>query len=211
MGTYGQTFLKSVSEAVEQGDVRYMFGVFWRGKTETEKLFKRLDVCEGGLFFQPFWTTVSQNMLNETQMAAVAARFGVVPENASCIAVYPAYLVVRGPSKEVSVPAIWAQPWWTGELFPYGSGIERSLRHLSDVPQLPQNKEVNLQDFLPLKQKPAPLWRWRKGVHQLILWVGSSRPSEKCATNNFASKASFHQRAFDLSPPRSRQKARRGR
>ena len=70
--------------------MRYIFGVFWRGKEETETLFRRLNVCEGGLFFQPFWTDVSHNRFNGTEMAAVAARFGVVPKNASYIAVYPA-------------------------------------------------------------------------------------------------------------------------
>ena len=60
-----------------------MCGVFWRGKEETEKLFKRLNVCEGGLFFQPFWTEDADDRLTDEDMAAVAARFGVVPKNAS--------------------------------------------------------------------------------------------------------------------------------
>jgi hypothetical protein len=28
-------------------------------------------------------------------------------------------------------------------------------------------------------QKLAPLNKWKKGVHQLLLWVGYSRPSKK--------------------------------
>ena len=185
-GGYTKAWMTAVCSAVAENEVRYICGVFWRGKEETEKLFKRLNVCEGGLFFQPFWTEDDDTRFSDEDMAAVAARFGVVPKNARYIAVYPAYLVVRGPSKEVSVPAIWAQPWWTGELFPCGSGIERSLRHLSDVPQVPQTNEVILQDCLPLKQKLAPLWRWKRGAHQLLLWVGYSRPSKKCAYDSRA-------------------------
>ena len=106
-------------------------------------------------------------------MAAVAASFGIVPDNVRYIAVYPAYVVVRGPAQEVSVPFIRAQPCWSNDLIPCGSGIEHGLGHLSDVPQLRQEKiEVDLQDSLPLKQKLAPPWRWRKGVHQVLLWVG---------------------------------------
>ena len=93
-------------------------------------------------------------------------------------------------------------------LFPCGSGIEHGLGHLSDVPQLRQEKiEVDLLDSLPLKQKLAPLWLWRKEVHQLLFWVGSSRPSEKCAKKNQA----WFQRAFDLLPPRLSKKAWGGR
>jgi len=203
--------MSTLCSAVAENNVRYMCGVFWRGKEETETLFKRLRACEDGVFFQPFWTDVSHDRFNEDEMAAVAARFGVMPKHASYIAVYPAYLVVLGPSKEVTRPEFWRQPSWNDKLFPRGSGIERGLYDVSDVPQLPQRNEVAIRDFLPLKQKLAPLWRWRKGVHQLLLWVGSSRPSGKCALNNFAAKAWFHQRKGDLSPPRSRQKARRGR
>jgi hypothetical protein len=158
-----------------------MCGVFWRGKEETETLFKRLRACEDGVFFQPFWTDVKHDRFNDVEMAAVAACFGVVPENASYIAVYPAYLVVLGPSKEVTRPEFWRQPSWNDKLFPRGSGIERGLYDVSDVPQLPCPCPRGIRDFLPLVQKPAPLNKWKKGVHQLLLWVGYSRPSRKSA------------------------------
>ena len=61
--------------------MRYIFGVFWRGKEETDKLFKDLNVCEGGLFFQPFWTEDAEEGLTDEDIAAAAARFGVVPKN----------------------------------------------------------------------------------------------------------------------------------
>ena len=60
-----------------------MCGVFWRGKEETETLFKRLRACADGVFFQTFWTDESHDGFNDDEMAAVAARFGVVPKNAS--------------------------------------------------------------------------------------------------------------------------------
>ena len=160
--------------------MRYMCGVFWRGKAETETLFKSLRACEDGVFFQPFWTEDLHDRLGDDEMAAVAARFGVVSDNVKYISVYPAYLVVRGPSTEVSRPHISEQPWWDGKLLHCGSGIEKGLRALSDVPQLPEKNEVSFPDFLPLTQKVAPLRLWTKGVHQLLLWVGCSRPSRKC-------------------------------
>ena len=96
------------------------------------------------------------------------------------IAVYPAYLLKLGPSKDVSRPKMWRQPSWDGKLFPRKSGIESGLCELSNVPQLPDMNEV-ARDFLPLKQKPVPLSKWKKGVRQLLLWVGYSRPSRKSA------------------------------
>ena len=177
-GPYEEAWVKSVCHAVESNTVRYMCGVFWRGQEETATLFKRLRACEDGVFFQPFWTEESHDKFSVDQMAAIAARFGMVPDNVRYIAVYPAYWVVIGPSKDVSRPKMWTQPSCDGKLFFCGSGIERGLCDLSDVPQLPENTEV-ARDFLPLKQKPAAMWRWKKGVHQLVLWVGYSRPSKK--------------------------------
>ena len=113
-------------------------------------------------------------------MAAVAARFGVVSDNVKYISVYPAYLVVRGPSTDVGRPHISEQPWWDGKLFPCGSGIEKGLRALSDVPQLLEKNEVRFRDFLPLKQKLAPRCLWTTGVHQILRRVGCSRPSKRC-------------------------------
>ena len=92
----------------------------------------------------------------------------------------PAYLVVLGPSKDVTRPKMWEHTNWDSKLFPCKSGIEMGLRGVSVVPQFPEHGEVT-RDFLPLKQKPAPLDLWKQGVHQLLLWVGSSRPSKQRA------------------------------
>ena len=174
---YDEAFMQSVCSAVADSRVRYIFGVFWRGKAESEKLFKSLNVREGGLLFQPFWTEGADDMFGDKEMAAVAERFGVVEQNARYIVVYPAYAMVRGPCQQVSVPAMRNQPWWPDQLFPCKSAIEKNLRHLPDVPQLQQEKiEVDLEDSLPVKQKIAPINRCRTGVHQMLLWVGYSRP-----------------------------------
>ena len=42
--------------AVADFQVRYICGVFSRGKKDTEKFFKELNIGQGALFFQPFWT-----------------------------------------------------------------------------------------------------------------------------------------------------------
>ena len=161
-------------------------------------------MCEGGLFFQPFWTEDDDGRLKDENMDAVAERFEMVRENVGYIAVYPAYMVVLGHPRRITVPPIRHQPFWVNEFVPHGSSIEKGLGNLFDVPQsrLPKS-QVNLQDQsveedadpnqtidarfdVPLKQKKAPLYRWKQGVHQLLLWLGSSRPSDKCAKNNRA-------------------------
>jgi len=187
-GPYEEDWVKNVYFAIEENNVRYLCGVFWRGKRETETLFKRLRACANGVFFQPFWTDEGHATLNKAETAAVAARFGIVTQNVNKIAVYPAYLVVLGPSGEVSRPEFWSQPSWSDELFPHGSGIQSGLGNLSVIPQLPPyNAPVwCTQDFLPLVQKRAPLEKWKKGVHQLLLWVGYSRPSRKSAKDREA-------------------------
>ena len=49
------------------------------GGNETASLFKRLRACEDGLFFQPFWTQETHDGGSLEQIAAVAARFDMVP------------------------------------------------------------------------------------------------------------------------------------
>lgn len=195
-------WIEEVCSAVAENQVRYICGVFSRGKEDTEKLFKDLKLCQGAFFFQPFWIEEADgdadgssgaSRLTDEIMDAVASRFEMgVPKNVKLVAVYPAYVVVRGPSQDVSVPPISVQPSWPNDLFPHGSGIEKGLGRLVDVPQLQQEKsEVDLQYSLPLRQKKAPLHHWRKGVHQLLLWLGSSRPSEWCQKKNIGRRRAF--------------------
>jgi len=69
------------------------------------------------------------------------------------------------------------------QLSPFKSAIEKNLRLLPDVPQVQQEEtEVDLEDSLPVKQKIAPTNLWRTGVHQMLLWVGYSRPSNSSNT-----------------------------
>ena len=63
---------------MQRNDVRYVCGVFWRGRSETALLFKSLGACQDGWFFQPFWTEESHESGNAEEIAAVAARFDMV-------------------------------------------------------------------------------------------------------------------------------------
>ena len=182
-GAYPDRWMNHVCREIEEAQVRYICGVFWRGEEETETLFKRLRVCKDGMFFQPFWIEEPQEEFNDDEFAAAAARFNMtVPKNARFIAVFPAYLVVLGPSASISRPGMWDSPVWDGKLFPCGSSTERGLRALPAVPQLPEKDEGAFGDAIPLvRQKKAPLDKWKKGVHQLLIWVGYSRPSKKSA------------------------------
>ena len=53
---YPTAWKNLVRSAVAEYQVRYICGVFSRGKKDTEKLFKELNIGQGALFFQPFWT-----------------------------------------------------------------------------------------------------------------------------------------------------------
>ena len=59
-GPYQFAWQQPVCSAVVENRVRYICGLFWRPKSETEFLFKQLRACEDGLFFQPFWTDEPQ-------------------------------------------------------------------------------------------------------------------------------------------------------
>ena len=180
-GAYPDGWMNHVCREIEEAQVRYICGVFWCGKEETETLFKRLRVCKDGMFFQPFWKEEPQEGFNDDEFDAAAVRFDMsVPKNARFIAVFPAYLVVLGPFSSISRPHMSDAPNWNGKLFPYGSRTEKGFRDLPAVPQLPEKDEGTFGDAIPLvRQRKAPLDKWKKGVHQILIWVGFSRPSKK--------------------------------
>ena len=55
---------EEVCSAVAENHVRYICGVVSRGKEDTGKLFKDLNLCQGALFFQPFWPESADDRLN---------------------------------------------------------------------------------------------------------------------------------------------------
>ena len=103
------------------------------------------------------------------------------------VVVYPAYVVLLGPCKEVQVPPMSQGPWFDNALLPRKSAIEGRLGTLADVPlwQRPDRPQDDAyrscgrcMDFGRLKQKSIdPNW-WCSGVHQILLWVGTSRPGQ---------------------------------
>ena len=112
-------------------------------------------------------------------MIAAVAHFNMLPENSKCIVVYPAYFVALGPSV-VQRPWMSDQPAWSDKLFPCGSSIKKGSCALNHVPQLRGGKnEAAFKECQPLlmKQKAPPLDKWTKGVHQILIWIGYSRPS----------------------------------
>ena len=167
--------MKMVRSAVAENNVHYMCGVFWRKKKEIEALFKQLGATESGVFFQPWWTQERHVRFDTQMMSALGSRFGIQPQSTRHVAVYPAYLVALGTRADGTTrPELARQPLWQEELFPGGSAMERGAKDLSAVPQLPEHiaPGANTRAWLPLMQKPAPLNKWKKGVHQLLLWVG---------------------------------------
>ena len=181
-GAYQDSWLSTVCTAVATERVRFICGVFSRGKEDTEPFFKILRAGEYGLPFQPFWTEEPQDGFNNDEVAAVAAHFNVVAKNTKYVVVYPAYFVALGPS-HVRRVTMRDQPDWSDKLFPCGSSIEKGSRALTHVPQLRGGKsEGTFPASLPLlTQKTPPLEKLAKGVHQIVLWVGYSRPSNSSA------------------------------
>ena len=118
---------------------------------------------------------------------------GVRPKDVEYIAVYPAYIVILGPCREIIVPEIRHAPWWSRAWAPKDSIIDKRVKPLSSVPiwqcepQLrPQgeaDRSCGLMDFGRVKQKVPSMQWWVNGVHQIILWVGSSRPSKQSKAN----------------------------
>ena len=116
----------------------------------------------------------------------------MVPKHTKYIVVYPAYFVALGPS-HVRRVTMRDQPDWSDKLFPCGSSIEKGSRALTHVPQLRGENEAVFQECLPLlTQKPPPLEKWRKGVHQILIWVGYSRPSNMSAQRSAFRWAAAH-------------------
>ena len=92
---YPRAWKRDVRSAVAKFRVRYICGVFSREKEDTEKLLEDLNIGQGDLLFQPFWTKHAEGDADggaeERERAAVAARFEMgVPQNVRRVGVYPA-------------------------------------------------------------------------------------------------------------------------
>ena len=88
------------------------------------------------------------------------------------------------------MPDPWKAPWWLGDLFPWKSTIESGLLHLPDVPHRttapPWRFKQELEDMGTLKQKVPDMKWWTKGVHQIVLLLGDSRPSKASRENTWS-------------------------
>ena len=191
---YDDSFMTAVKSAVADQNVRFVAGMFTGSRKRVEELVSPRE-AGSRLFFQPWWTedegTVPDGKgLQEEEEAAVAAEFGIWRRHMRHMVAYPAYVVVLGPCKDVVVPSLWAAPHWPGDLFPRDSIIESRLIYLGDVPRLqrlviePQWRR-NLIDLGTLKQKVPDMQWWVKGVHQIILWVGTARSGKEATKNSW--------------------------
>ena len=192
-GGFSPGFVFKVRAAIKELNVRFVAGLFSCPKEDVQSLFSNLNVHGDCPFFQPLWTEDPNTLGPEVNVPAVAERFRVWPRDVKKIVVYPAYIVILGPCWEIKVPEIQQAPWWNSRWAPKDSTIDQRVKPLSSVPiwqcdpQLrPQgeaDRSCGLMQFGQVKQKEASEW-WRiNGVHQLILWVGSSRPSQQSKAN----------------------------
>ena len=192
-GGFCATFISKVQTAIKKHNVRFVAGLFSCPPEDVQDLFSTLHTNGTSPFFQPFWTEDANPLTpcwygNEVDVHAVADRYKVRPKDVKYIAVYPAYIVILGPCREVVVPAVAAQPWWNRAWAPSGSIIDKRVKCVSSVPIWPQgaaDRSCGLIDFAKVKQKVPNMKWWANGVHQIILWVGSSRPSKQSKANKW--------------------------
>ena len=119
---YDNRWLDSVRRSLADYQVRFLAGVPLCPREQVEALLSSLNIAGSRSFSQSWWTKDPGSSLltqpGDEEWDAVAANFGVRPEDAMYVATYPAYVVMLGPCKDVVVPNIRDAPWWPEPLFP---------------------------------------------------------------------------------------------
>jgi len=166
-------FLK---KQIVDASIRFLVGVFGDTRKQMEHVSRQCGAAGTGALHQP-WKMYTREFC-----------------------VYPAYIFVFGPTREVKfLPPDTAPRWSDFVRLPAVAGgsqvsfesnhhaleFENCLIPAHKVPYWPWTHEVKLRAPLDLgiiKQKPLNekgfKW-WIRGVHQLVAWVGTSRTGRK--------------------------------
>ena len=140
-----------------------------------------LEQEEGGVD----WNDQEQQKQGEEEQeepAAGAAEACFFEEQAQHEAVFPAYVLVRGPCARHLHALPENAPAWPLWLCRDGRFAKRlvplsRVPGVDQVPLMPTGRSCGqgLPDLAVVKQKVADLQRWIPGVHQVVLWVGVAR------------------------------------
>lgn len=131
------------------------------------------------------WAEQEQQKQGEEEQeepAAGAAEACFFEEQAQHEAVFPAYVLVRGPCARHLHALPENAPAWPLWLCRDGRFAKRlvplsRVPGVDQVPLMPTGRSCGqgLPDLAVVKQKVADLQRWIPGVHQVVLWVGVAR------------------------------------
>ena len=131
------------------------------------------------------WAEQEQQKQGEEEQeepAAGAAEACFFQEQAQHEAVFPAYVLVRGPCARHLHALPENAPAWPLWLCRDGRFAKRlvplsRVPGVDQVPLMPTGRSCGqgLPDLAVVKQKVADLQRWIPGVHQVVLWVGVAR------------------------------------
>ena len=107
----------------------------------------------------------------------------------------PSYFMFLGGCKSLKLPAVAEAPRWSGWLACVDGTNNTSLcpyllpwsrlplwpkRELSqyEIPQARVDSSVNGQFLGTIKSKPVNFSKWQPSVYQVVVWIGSTRPSK---------------------------------
>ena len=181
---YSPAFLQMIKTTLLLQQVRILMGVFTGYTTQVSDIGKSCGAIGGRPFCQMF-------LIDQAPLACapeVAKQFDIRPFNGGNYVTHPAYIMVFGPcSKTAHAPTDAAPvlPPWLFGVTPW-SNLVCSLRGIPSWDVIPLWMEDHRirsggdpqLDLGNAKQKQTNMGRWIPRVHQLMVYVGTSRTGQ---------------------------------
>jgi hypothetical protein len=158
-----EPFIQQVSAAMREGGVRFLGGVFDCPSQQAAALGRSCGAVAPSQFAQIFKETIDGRANYRFSLG-----FIFVIGDANCR--------IPRVQEQPEIP-----PWLHNDSGLWCSSLWRSTRALVDMPRWEQDGDTVNNDLMFLggvKQKVALTKCWSPGIHQLLLYVGTSRQSQ---------------------------------
>ena len=181
-------FVDDAVAVIKNRGVRVIMGVFTCPHVQVYHLALECGVAGKRPFCQA-WYEHHENP--EEVDVDTTVRWDVAKENGMNYRVHPAYMMVTTPCAKIVYPSTEAAPWLPEWLQAGNGGIAKLCGALKDAPTWPPEPQSRSRGFANFdlgkcQQKPADLRWWVPGIHQLLLFLGTSREGKGAARARFA-------------------------
>ena len=180
--SYSPQFLGALKAAIEKHGIRILLGIFTCPAQQVVDIARSCGAAGTRPFCQTFyrWTVNGQPMDSHT-----AANLGVHPLHGGNYVTHPSCVLIFGPCSKIAYAPLADSPWLPDWMGMGGLGFNTLARSLTAMPMWEEDQTLRsggakLVDLGFCSQKTTNMSWWTRGVHQLLLHLGTARTGAQC-------------------------------